>query len=128
MAVKNRPVVGTCECPNKGCNEQVTVHQVQGGSRKGMLYSRCPKCGPNQSSGATQKHYLATMTPRPGYEDLLDKPIGEIYQEPDQVDDQDNQETVIDDDQEPTSKAGGIIAGIGVVALVIAGIFGVKKP
>lgn len=70
----NNPVIGSAPCDHVGCGETVTVHEVKrgGSSRKGQLYTRCPGCGCDQTSGARRQQWLIdNTTPRAEYKDLF---------------------------------------------------------
>lgn len=82
MARQDRPVVGTMQCET--CNSQATLHETARGTRKALLYVRCPECGCDQRTGAKiQAHWRQTMTARPGYEHLTE-PKPEPVEQPEE--------------------------------------------
>jgi len=121
------PVIGTVTCFSPGCDETASVHQIATGSREGELYTRCPECKANQSTGKPFQKYLGSNADfREGFESLSTK---------DQVPEtEQDEETVIDEDEvlegelmpidEPEKKSvSGKTIGvvIGVVALALLG-------
>lgn len=70
MTVRNNPVTGMVKC--NVCEKQASVHQVQRGARKGMLYIRGCDCVINQSTGKPfQEYWRKNTVPRPGYESIF---------------------------------------------------------
>lgn len=71
MARQDRPVVGTMNCGT--CNSQATLHETARGTRKALLYVRCPLCGCDQRTGEKiQAQWRQAMEPRPGFEHLTE--------------------------------------------------------
>ena len=118
MANVNNPVIGTVPCYNRGCTEIASVHQIQKGSREGELYTRCPECKCNQSTGRPFQKYLHEMAEfRDGYEHLSTKevePETDADQEPEKAATDENAKT----EKTPAGKTkkGGIVAVIGTLA------------
>jgi len=70
-----KPVIATAPCDQAGCTETMTLHEVKrGGSQhRGQIYTRCPSCGCNQTTGKLRQQWLIeNATPRPGYGELFE--------------------------------------------------------
>lgn len=139
MAVVNRPVIGTVKCFTPGCDEQATVHCVERGARAGYLYSRCPECKCNQSTGALFQKYLRQHTEfRPEYQGAA-WPVTSIHEtEPGQTDlaepdaqpvaePETDQDGETGEPQAERGAGGAIAAGLGLIVGIGLIAIGVKK-
>lgn len=91
MASKN-PIKGYVKCQTKGCTEICTVHAVgehkaqttgevpKNKRRLGQLYTICPVCKTNQSSGEKVQKWLADAM-RPTAAELIEKVTETITEE-----------------------------------------------
>ena len=69
------PVIGTAPCDHIGCTETVTVHEVKrgGSNHRGQLYTRCPGCGCDQTSGKRRQQWLLDHTiPRSEFVEMFE--------------------------------------------------------
>jgi len=123
------PVIGTVNCFSPGCEETASVHQIATGSREGELYTRCPECKANQSTGRPfQKYLVENADFREGYEHLSVKP--EVKEtEPDEIVETERTETETDEVDQVTEKSGSGLLGAGLLVIggLLAVIVGVKK-
>lgn len=131
MTVRNNEVIGTVEC--NVCHQVASVHQVERGGRKGMLYIRGCDCVINQSTGAPFQNYWRENTrPREGFEYLFP---GKDTSEPCEVDQvkTETEEPPCNEgsDQEAQVKEPGIVPVVVGGALILltgfAAIIGLSK-
>lgn len=135
MTIKNREVIGTVEC--KACKQIATVHQVQGGNRKGQLFTKGCGCATNQSNGAfIQKYWRENTVPKAGFEHLfnlesesaanLDEPVNQPANDetPESASDGDS---IGSSQVESTSKKPLIIGALLLLVGGVAAVAGLKK-
>lgn len=128
MAVRNNEVIGTVEC--NVCHQVASVHQVERGGRKGMLYIRGCDCKINQSTGAPfQEYWRENTKPRPGFEHLFPGTGTGDHSEIDQ-DNTENEETRPDqgfDQDQPAKIPGAAVGVIGLVFVSALALIGFKR-
>jgi hypothetical protein len=129
------PVIGTVVCFSPGCDESATVHQIMSGSREGELYTRCPECKANQSTGKPFQKYLHEKAFfRPGFEHLQDaeaEPDEELEAEALEVEATDQDKITQAENSQVSNKRPGLalvasVVGVGLLGLVGFAL-GVKK-
>lgn len=141
MPRKNNEVVATLECMNKGCNALASVHQYQGGQKKGNFYLRCPECGANQSTGPVLHKYVKEHAHwRDGFEHLagsdykaakfVQVPVAELEPEPEKPEpdsepDSEPDEPSTAEGTEPDKKGARLLVG-GLALLSVLGIAAIK--
>ena len=135
MATIKNPVIGTAPCDHIGCTETVTVHEVKrgGSSHRGQLYTRCPGCGCDQTSGKRRQQWLLdNTTPRAEFSELFEfkKQNSEnaVSDDSNNQTDESEKPEKADDSAVSDKKSSGIAVGIiGLIAVSGLALLGLKK-
>jgi len=122
------PVIGTVLCRDPDCTETTTVHQIQSGTRKDELYTRCPECKANQSAGELlQKYIHENAIFREGFEHLsTQNEEAESHEELETEAVEVEENEVLAPEETKKSKKGWIALGLGVVFVGVGVVLGVK--
>jgi len=129
------PVIGTVVCFTPGCDESASVHQIMSGSREGELYTRCPECKCNQSTGKLFQKYLHEKSDfREGHEHLSTNEAEqneELEAEALEVEEAEQNESTQAEKTQANNERPGLalvasVVGVGILGLVGFAL-GVKK-
>lgn len=134
MTNKNQ-VIGTAPCDQTGCTETMTVHEVKrgGSTHRGQLYTRCPGCGCNQTTGKLRQQWLIDNTlARPEYVELFEfkKKAGDNTVSDDiekKTDDTDEPEKASDSAVSSGKSSGAVVGILGLIVVSGLALLGLKK-